>query len=214
LDIFEAIVNMFVLAPGAGRSKQDEPPIPYESASSPNVEAWRWRVPDPELNLAFCDEGDRSIIYLPNDFSFIELLIVAIGYGMLGLGVFLALHFLILSFNLVGAILWSGLIGGSGWYLLFAGSRVIRLELEEKRLTLVSQFGFRLERKHCYPHHPHLEFRGKRQSFWTMDKTQTAPNYNFTIQNSKRGKAKTFVTACHQPQGSWLVGGLEAWRDR
>jgi hypothetical protein len=214
LDILQAILDLFSVSALAERPKQDYPAITYEQASRPNVEPWQWRIPDRDLNLTLHDEIDRSTIYLPHHLSFIEGFIVAIGYGTIGLGAFIAIHLLISSLNLVGAILSFGIIGGAGWYLLSAGSRVIRLELKDGSLTLVNRFGFRLARKRCYRHDPNLKFRGDLQNFLTMDRTQTSPNYNISIKYGKHGKKKTFITACNQTQGSWLVSGLEAWRDR
>jgi hypothetical protein len=200
-----------------GRSRQaraDHPSIDYEKASQPNRDPWRWRIPHPDLGLTLDDTAHRSTIHLKTHRTFGERLIVLMGYGMILMGLWFGVEMLIRMGDWRRLFLIWVVFGGFGWLFWQVGSRVKRLELTPDRLRVVMTLGFHGEMQRRYRCRPSLRVTGAYQSMLTMDRDQDLPDFNLLIQRGRFGNRAKYITACNQTQGSWLMAGILAWRDR
>ncbi|BAZ39464.1 hypothetical protein NIES4101_54170 [Calothrix sp. NIES-4101] len=193
------------------RISQEEAVTDYQQESQANSEIWRWRIPNTELNLTLKDESDRSIIFLPQRSSFGRNIAVLLGYFMFALAILTAIESLIKTGNLGNAIAGFTFLAGLGCVFAFTGSQVIRIELTTKDLTIVRKFAFFFEFKNCYLRHAVLDFSGRYQAI-LMVEYGAEPDFYIWIKR-KRNKSQKFITSCNKLQGSWLVYGLQLWRE-
>ncbi|MDB9496087.1 hypothetical protein PN441_10995 [Spirulina major CS-329] len=195
------------------QARTENPIIDYEKNSQPNRDPWRWRLPNPDLQLILEDHPQTSTIHLTPRRSFGEIIIVLMGYGMTLMGLWFGLETLITTGDLKGLLIILVIFGGFGWLFWLVGSRVTRIELTPDRLTLVVTLGFHGEVKHRYRCRPSLRVTGAYQSVLSMDRDQAMPDFNLFVQRGRFGNRAKYITACNQTQGSWLVEGIVAWRD-
>ncbi|OCQ90500.1 hypothetical protein BCD64_27915 [Nostoc sp. MBR 210] len=192
----------------------DYPVINYAEISRANSEAWRWSIPNAELNLRLEDEPNVSRIYLPHRLTAIEITMILFGYAHFGFGVVFAIKISLEKWNFLGMITIFALFGILGWMFLLVGSRIIRLELTPTDLTIVTKVGCLFETKYRYRCLPTLKVRGAYQHMLTMTRDQMMPDYNLWLKKGRFGGEHKYATACNQTQGTWLVAGIEIWRDR
>lgn len=190
------------------------PPLRYTDHSSPNLDPWRWRKPDAELGLTVEDDTRRSVLHLPLRLTAGERVTIALGYaGVVG----------------ILAMLIPMIQRGAGWpdYLivgvltilpvamLHVGSRAVRFELYPDRLLVVSHYAFKFKKMASFRRHPKLCFSGRSESLLELTTDQDQPDFKLLIgRKSLVPRAqKRFVLSANRSQGTWLVEGLEQWRD-
>jgi hypothetical protein len=211
LKIITLVANIVHLFDVSRRINQEETVTDYQQESQGNNEIWRWRIPSPELNLTLKDEIDRSIIFLPQRSSFGRNLVVLFGYFMFGWGILIAIQILIARGSLWNAIAIFVFLAGIGYICTFAGSQIIRIELTTKDVTIVQKFAFFWEFKKRYLRHRIVDISGSYQSI-LMVELGAEPDFYIWIKQ-RRKRSQRFITSCNQLQGSWLVYGLQSWRE-
>ncbi|MBF0611047.1 MAG: hypothetical protein G8345_04775 [Magnetococcales bacterium] len=210
-----AILGIFYTIRIYRQARDKYPVFRYDQHSTSNQEDWRWRLPDEELNLILEEDKEVSRIHIPVHFLFFEKLCIYAG--------FIAAVFVIYLYGLLivrDAGLPEYFIGLLFVFLSVAllnvGSRVSSISLHRSHLVVAESYALFLKRFYLYKHSQQLEFTGKVESIFELTMDHEAPGYNLYIIRRYlfifRTKRK-LILSINQSQGSWLVAGLEYWRD-
>jgi hypothetical protein len=189
----------------------EHPPVPY--LTSAVVEPWRWSDPQAVARLVKEDSADYSLLRLPNIRNSVNVLGTIAGVAML-LG---AVYLFIYAFHLAPA---PDLEGGrvflmvclvlAGRGMLFLNSRLVAIELHRDHAVFIVRYGIILFKRITY-HRGRPTFSGEIQSALTMERYQAHPNYY--VYATRWWLQKRYVTDCDPSQGSWLIAGLQHWKD-
>ncbi len=195
-------------------AKRKHPDYHYNEHSEANSDAWRWRKPNTDLALNVEDDEQKSSLYIPAPLLFFEKVLVVFGYAA-ALGT-LAIYAMFIS---RGSGLPDYFIGTIfillSWALLRVGSRVSSISLYPEKVVVVESYAFVLKHVVTYRREKKLHFIGKSQSVFELTIDHKEPDYKLIIE--KKGfifsNKKRWILKVNQSQGSWLVEGLECWRD-
>jgi hypothetical protein len=197
------------------KARLEHPVFQYEQHSIPNQANWRWRKPNAELGLKLEDDEQKSCLHIPLRLLTAEKVYIVSGYLMavttLYFFVLLVMrdaelyeYLLILFFPIMGFI------------FINVGNRVSSVSLYPDHLVVIDNYAFILKRIIIYKHQPSLKFKGKLQSAFEVTFEQDAPDFNLYIKRRYFyifSWQRIFWLSLNQSQGSWLVAGLEYWRD-
>ncbi|MGA1603098.1 MAG: hypothetical protein ACO4CG_12520 [Prochlorothrix sp.] len=207
--------------------KQESPVLlDYGANSSPNTDQWRWRRPDRSVDmgdwndrgLQLLDTATGSHLRFPKRLVLAELLIQLLGYGVLGLILFLGLGLGLgvlrdpTTWLETGAIF--ALFGAIGVWCVRCSHQVTRIDLYPDRADLVVKYGFWFQRKYRLQPHPRLKFNALKQTWRTRDLRRNRPCCEILVEQSFLpviSLNRKFSLACGPAQGSWIVGGLNYW---
>lgn len=197
------------------QAKREHPVFHYGEHSSANKDDWRWRKPDAQLALKLEDDEQKSCLQIPLQLLGFEKGCIIAGY--------LCSLFTLYLYGLLlmrDAGLPEYLIGGIFIILSLAlinvGNRVSSIALYPEHLVIIEPYAFILKRTIIYKHDPRLKFEGKSQSVFELTIDHKEPD--FTLYIKRRyfyifTAQRNLIMSLNQSQGSWLVEGLEYWRD-
>lgn len=198
------------------QAKREHPVFHYDQHSVANQDDWRWRKPDAELGLKLEDDEQKSCLYIPLQLLRFEKGCIVAGYLC---GAFTLYLYGLLFMR--GAGLPEYLIGGIFIVLSLAlinvGSRVSSIALYPDHLVIAQNYAFVLKRMIIYKHQPGLRFEGKLQSLFELTTDQRQADFKLYIKRRYFyifTAQRNLLMSLNQSQGSWLVEGLEYWRER
>ncbi len=224
------LIGFLVLRMAAGADvawKRNFPPVNYLKNSQAHTDPWRWRRPRSQLSIPYDADSRLGVHNAPEVSSFIfrqEFRFADFTAHLFGA--------LLIGFDLVGLVSPSQqdtsaefsflfvlirylLPLSLGLFLLQVGDRAHRIDLYPDRLGIVTQYAFCLQRTTFYQRDQLVQVTGKCQSFLSMERGQTQPDYKIILGGLWFGTLqmnKTFKLRCNPTQGSWIVGGLNHWR--
>ena len=100
--------------------------------------------------------------------------------------------------------------------LINVGGRVSSIALYPEHLVIVQNYAFILRRIIIYQHQPRLTFEGKSQSVFELTIDHKEPEFKLYIKRRYFyifTAQRNLLMSLNQSQGSWLVEGLEYWRE-
>lgn len=215
LKLFAAICGVLYTIKIYRDAKAKHPVFEYTQHSTPNETNWRWRKPDAELALTLTDDAHTSHIALPTEWKFFEKIFVVFGYIVMAFLVYLYIFLLMRNAGL-SEYLFSLLIVFFGLALLNIGCRVNSLVLYADHLVVIERYAFVLKHTHIFQHDPKIRFDGKPQSVFELTVDHTEPEFKlFVIRPGFLflSRRKRFILSVNRSQGSWLVAGLNDWRE-
>ncbi|MBD2330151.1 hypothetical protein [Alkalinema sp. FACHB-956] len=198
-------------------------PVDYLQTSKENRSPWRWRQPSPKLGIPFNtshrpgvhDEPNVSSLVFHPIFLSADVLSPLSGMALIGFDLVLILNSQISGNNFIFAFLIYSFLFYLGLYFFRYGDRVLKINLYPDRLEIVAKFAIVFTRKAIYKRDEIISINSKIQSFWTLGKGQTQPDYKLIIGRSLGGVFqldRTFRLRCDPTQGSWTIGGLKHWK--
>jgi len=187
------------------------PPLAYRPTDG--AEKWRWGTPPAEIKLRLDDAAEHSRLQLPNILSGVNILGSIVGYAIAlsGFALLINLVFLEPSKNgLAGPIFVFIILVAFGRFLLDLDSRLVAIELERDRVSFVVRYGIFLFRRIALRRSAVNSCSGQVQTALSMEKGQKEPLYYVFVR--RRFFSKKFFTICDPSQGSWVIAGLENWK--
>jgi hypothetical protein len=198
------------------KARQAYPEVEYDEASAESTAPEKLRRPKTELELTIEHISVGTSVSIPFITRSLEVCCHLFGWFMLGIAIFGVVQslFWFEPFILIIAIPLAFLMG---WTFLQMGRRGVRIEFRQDNVIFVVRFGSVLLKKFSFPWQQEIEFDGQYQSVLTMINEQKEPDYKITITRPRiwfLPWSKSFLLACNQSQGSWIVGALRSWADR
>ncbi len=217
LKLFVAVSGIFYVIKAWRNAQAKHPVFRYDQHSTPNQMDWRWRKPDAELALQVNDEEQKSCLHLPTQLFFFEKFIVIFGV----LTMIAAMALIVVAFthpksSLFGSLFFCALIFYFGTLLLNMGARASTLILYPDHLVVVENYAFVLKHTYTFPHSPKLNFHGKSESMFEMTYDHEEPDFKLYIERPGflfLTRRKRVILHANRSQGTWLVAGLNDWRD-
>lgn len=209
-----AILGLYHVTRIYREAKRNHPPLHYAEHSAPPQDAWRWGLPDGKIGLRLEDDAHSSRLHLPMRVKGVEKGAILFGYlaavGVLALFVAIAVRGGGWPDYLIASVL-----GILPLALVNVGSRVNCLILYSDRLVVIQPYGLWLKRVVAIPHHAKLSFKGRSESILELTVDQEEPEFNLTIERRRFlfSRVRRYKLSVNRSQGSWLVEGLEYWRD-
>lgn len=197
------------------QAKREHPVFHYDQHSTANEADWRWRKPDAELGLKLEDDEQKSCLHIHLRLLGIEKVCIIAGY--LASAFTLYLYGLLFMRDadwpeyLIGAIFIILSLA-----LINVGNRVSSIALYPKHLVIIEPYALILKRTIIYKHDPRLKFEGKSQSVFELTTEHKEPEFKLYIKRRYFyifTAQRNFLLSLNQSQGSWLVEGLEYWRE-
>ena len=199
------------------------PPVDYLQTSQVTKDPWRWRNPHHKLRIPY-NVLDRpgirdapyvsSFVFRP-EFRFGDFISPVSGIALISFDLLLIFNSTLSATTFLPAFAVYLCLFCLGLFSLQYGDRVLRIDLYPDRVEIIARFVYFLPRTTIYKRHQILSINGKLQSFWTMEKGQTQPDYRLIIKRSLLRYfqvKRTFRLRCDPTQGSWVVGGLNHWK--
>ncbi len=214
-----ALVGIYQLHRFHHAVRAAHPPLDYETHSTAVADSWRWREPPQALGLTIENDQVASRIVLPFRHTAVEILTSLVGYFLLAvLGSIVLLSFLDPGVGGVALLFPVLFFGALIWALLNTDSHLRAIELRRDEVRFAMQYGIFLQRHIVLRSYPgRLIFTGGYQSMFTMNRGQHAPDFKLIVKKTccwLFSRKKGFYLLCNQSQGSWMVGGLNAWVNR
>lgn len=180
--------------------------------NGPRRHAWGWGEPPPDLDLTVDDgESSSTVTLAQRGRTSVEVAGCLLGYTLLGV----AGHGLVTSlfresllprFQLVFFVVLCGL----GWTLLNTHATTRHIRLTPHTLTFVVRYGLFFYRPVRYKRR-RLRFRHRLQSVFGMETAQDLPEVYLWVR--RWFLERRFIFAASPDAVTWILGGLEAWRD-
>ncbi|MCB9637684.1 MAG: hypothetical protein H6727_02120 [Myxococcales bacterium] len=200
--------------------RDDFPEIGYEEKSKAPEDSWRWRSPEDSLALLVKDEDCKSRLVLPNGDRSSEYVVSLFGYGL-----FLVMFYLLglYIYRLTTGTVDSGMAPFAfflfllcfllAWACLQVDARVVEIQLSANVAVFTVNYGIFWQRQTQYHRHPKAKFHGCDQS--SVGRTHRINSeYKLIVRNPSAGflnRKARYLLSCNQTQGSWIMGGLQAW---
>lgn len=217
-DIIKAILavsGIFYVSRIYYQAQREHPVFHYDQHSTANVADWRWRKPDEALGLRLEDDENKSCLHFPLQLLFVEKGCIGAGYLC---ALFTVVAFTMLFMRDAGwpEYLIAGVFAFLSIVLVNVGNRVSSIALYPEHLVIVENYAFFLKRMLIYKHHPQLSFKGASQSLLELTTSHTEPDFKLYIKRRYFyifWSQRSLLLSLNQSQGSWLVEGLEYWRN-
>lgn len=198
-------------------------PVDYLQSSQVNRDPWRWREPRSNLRIPYNVADRPGIRDTPNvssfvfrsEFRFADFLSPLLGLALIGFDLLLIFKSTVSTANFLLAFVIYFCLFYLGWFFLQYGDRVQRIDLYPDRVEIIARFTNFIPRTIIYERRQLLSIYGKLQSFWTMERGQTQPDYKLIIMRpllSYFQVNQTLRLRCDPTQGAWIVGGLNHWK--
>lgn len=216
LALFAALGGIYHLFRARREALRQHPPLDYAEHSSAASDNWRWRHPELELGLSVVDSEPASRLQLPFRQTGLAMGASLFGYALLGLLLYLILlavwreqtDWVMVSVPIA-------LFLPLAWVLLNTGSYLTAIELRPDEIRFILSYGIVLHRIRRYRYHKKLHFSGDYQSSLGMAVDQEEPDFQLRLQRRYflgLSSQHRFDVLCNRSQGSWIVGGLNAWQ--
>lgn len=199
VELIAAILAVVALVRRHRKALRDHPPIDY----TPDPVPWRWAAPPAGLTVRQA-EG-VSIIELPQPRRVQAVIaeLAAYGIGLLvgAMGISGLIHGLPIAVHLMVLLIFGPLI----FVCLQMATRLVRIELRPDAVTFVERGGLWWHRQRT--RRRPLRISGKMASVFAVEAGRD-PEHEIRLGGLRGARMRS---ACNQTQGSWVVGGLDAW---
>ncbi|MCB9547912.1 MAG: hypothetical protein H6706_19000 [Myxococcales bacterium] len=200
LDLGLAVAAVVAIVRRHRAALRQHPPLPYMPGEVP----WRWAEPPPGLEVHHA--AGVSILTLPwrrpVGRTIAEGAAYAVVLAMVAMSISGFVHGLPWSIHLVTLLIF----GPLAWVCLRMATRLWRIELRPDGVTFVER-GALWWHRHRHLRRP-VQAHGKMQSALTLNEGED-PEHDLLV--TRRMLGVRFRSACDQSQGSWVVGGINAW---
>lgn len=200
LELAAAIGAVIAVILRYRKALRDHPPLEYAPAAVP----WRWAEPPPGLTVRQAEGVSVIDLPPPRRTRAIVAELAAYGFGLLLVASAIAslVNDLPALVNAMSVVIFGPLV----LVCLQMATRLVRVELRPDTVTFVERGGLWWHRTRV--RRRPLRVAGKMEAMLSVERGRD-PEHGILL---KGGLVWTHMrSACNQSQGTWLVGGLEAW---
>lgn len=211
LAVAGAIYRVYLIWSRRNAFLEGHPPMGYVAVNGP--EGWRWSEPPPGLPLRREELGPVSRLHLPPTPMTANIVGSVVGYLLLLVGAAMCIYFFFLVPNVQNSCggFFLGLLAlAAGRGLLELDSRLVAIDLERDRVVFVVRYGIHLFHHRVIPRKPWARVTGKVQGFLAAEDRTLPPDFVLTLH--RRFLPKRLLVSCDPSAGSWIVGGIEHWK--